>query len=122
MIIRANKEFEVNSVFPSSDWYEEGNLIIDETTEQGQQMAQTYSNNYPFVDFEHDGGFVTQVIVLDKPERPEEVDGKEVVLEQNEQGVWGYTYKDKPLSELELLRQQVEQQQELIDTMLGVIE
>lgn len=102
MIIREDKSYETNSLFPNIDWYNEGNYIIDETTEEGQQMAKTYIENYPFVDFEHDGEFVTKVIVVDKPERPPELPGKQIVLKQDEEGNWYYGYEDIPKSKEEI--------------------
>lgn len=110
MIIRKDKSCETNSLFPNSDWYGEGNFIIDETTEQGQQMAQTYTENYPFVDFESEGDKVAKVLIMDKPERPVEVVGKEIVLEQNEYGEWFYVYVDIPKSEIEI-------RQDIINTL-----
>jgi len=110
MIIKKDKRFEINSLYPNVDWYNEGNYIIDETTEQGKQMAKTYIDNYPFVDFEHDGQYVTKVIVLDKPEMPPEVEGKRIELVQNENGEWEYIYVDIPKTEAEI-------QQEIINTL-----
>lgn len=67
MIIKKDLTYETRRDKPSVNWYEdENNFIIDETTEEGKQMAQTYIDNYPFVDFEHDGVFVTKVIVLEE--------------------------------------------------------
>jgi len=57
-------------------------------------MAQTYIENYPFVDFEHDGEFVSNVIVLEKPEMPPEIEGKRIVLKQDENGEYYYDYED----------------------------
>ena len=110
MIIRQDKSYEINSLYPKTDWYNEGNYIIDETTEQGKQMAKTYIENYPFVDFEHDGEFVIKVIVLDKPERPPEIEGKSIELIKNEQGEWEYIYVDIPKTEVEI-------QQEIINVL-----
>jgi len=102
MIIREDKSYETNSLFPNTDWYDEGNYIIDETTEQGKQMAQTYIENYPFVEFEHDEKLVTKVIVLEKPEIPPELPGKQIVLKQDEEGNWYYEYEDIPKSKEEI--------------------
>lgn len=110
MIVRQNKIYETHSEHKSTDWYNEDNYVIDETTQEGQQMAQTYIENYPFVDFEHDGEFVTKVIVLDKPEKPPEVEGKEIKLIKNEQGEWEYIYVDIPKTEVEI-------QQEIINVL-----
>lgn len=122
MIISRNGNFSQNSLFPNSDWCNEGNYIIDETTEQGKQMTQLYIENYPFVDFESEGQRVTEVIVLEKPELPTPNEWQNVQLIQNELGEWVYVLVDRPLSEINLLKQQVKQQQILMDAMLGVSE
>lgn len=114
MIIRSDKSYETNSMFPNVDWYNEGNFIIDETTDEGKQMAQTYIDSYPFVDFEHDGEFVTKVIVLDKPERPPEIPGKIIVLKQDENGNWYYEYEDRPKSQEEILGEKIMAQEQAI--------
>lgn len=120
MIIRQDKTYETSSMFPNTNWYEdEDNYIIDETTELGKRMAQTYIENYPFVDFEHDGEFVTKVIVLDKPEKPPEVEGKEIKLIKNEQGEWEYIYVDIPLTPEQELKKV---KQELADTNAMILE
>uniref|UniRef100_UPI003904D836 hypothetical protein n=1 Tax=Gudongella sp. SC589 TaxID=3385990 RepID=UPI003904D836 len=110
MIIKKNGLAETRSDKPNSDWYNNGNLIIDETAEEGKQMAQTYIENYPFVNFEHDGEFVTKVIVLDKPVKPPEVEGKEIKLVKDETDQWVYIYVDIPKTE-------TEEQQEIINTL-----
>lgn len=110
LIIKQNLQFETNNIYPNTDWYDEGNYIIDETTPEGQEMAQTYIKNYPFVDFEHDGEFVTNVMVLDKPEQPPEIEGKSIELIKNELGEWEYVYVDIPKTEIEI-------QQEIINTL-----
>lgn len=102
MIIRKDGSYETNSMFLNTDWYNEGNHIIDEVTEVGMLMAQIYIKNYPFVDFEYDGKFITDVIVLDKPEKPEEIEGKFIELIKNEQDDWEYIYVDIPKTETEI--------------------
>lgn len=82
MIIKSDRTFETNSMFLSEDWYNEGNYIIDETTEEGQQMVQTYIENHPFVDFEHDGEFITKVIVLEDEKLAEQERLEQEKLEQ----------------------------------------
>ena len=127
MIIRQDKTYETNTMYPNINWYEgEENFIIDETTEEGQIMAQTYIENYPFVDFEADENmYVTEVIVLDKPEKPEEIEGKRIVLKQDENGEYYYDYEDIPLTQEQLLGQEVTNlkisniQKDLIINQLG---
>lgn len=115
MIIKNSATIETNSQFPHTDWYDEGNYIIDETTEQGKQMAQMYIDNYPFVDIEVDkNNFVTKVIVLDKPERPPEIPGKQIVLKQDENGNWYYDYEDRPKSQEEILEGKIMAQEQAI--------
>lgn len=67
MIIKQDGTFIRSSVYPNINWIEdEDNYIIDETTDEGQLMGQVYTENYPFVKIEHDGEFVTKVIVLEE--------------------------------------------------------
>lgn len=119
MIIRQDKTYETCSLYPNTDWYsKEENLIIDETTEEGLLMAQTYIENYPFIDFEHDGKFISKVIVLDRPERPPEVEGKEIQLIKNELNEWEYIYVDIPLRKEQELEQKIQQQNAVIEEIL----
>lgn len=108
MIIRQDKSYETNSMFPNVDWYDEGNFIIDETTTMGQQIAEIYVRNYPFVDFEHNEEFVTNVTVLDKPERLPEIEGKEIILKQDDEVGYYYEYEDIPLTSEEKRIRQLE--------------
>lgn len=127
MIIRQDKTYETSSMFPNTNWYEdEDNYIIDETTDEGKQMARIYMENYPFVDFEADENMVvTNVIVLDKPEMPPEIEGKRIVLKQDENGEYYYDYEDIPLTQEQLLGQEVTNlkisniQKDLIINQLG---
>lgn len=122
MIVRKNGTFEVNSDFPNINWYpKEDNYIVDETTEEGQLMMATYINSYPLVTFEHDGKYVTSVSIINL-QKPPEVVGKEIQLIKNGQGQWEYVYVDIPLSDIELLKQQLAEQQAIINSLLGVTE
>jgi len=114
--------FEQQSHRPSENWMGEGWALIDETNEQGKQMVQTYISNFPFVDIVTSGQVVTDIIVLDKPVKPLEVEGKEIKFVKDEAGQWLYEYVDRPLTEIEELKQQLAEQQQLIDAMLGVSE
>lgn len=119
MIIKQDKSFETHSGFPNTNWYvDEQNYIIDETMSEGKLMAQMYIDNYPFVDFEYDGEFITKVIVLDKPERPLEVEGKEIQLIQNEQGEWEYIYVDLPIDDTDL-QARVNELEAMINLLVG---
>lgn len=56
MIVRENKGFETNSMYPITDWYNEGNYVIDETTEEGKALAEKILQNYPFYDLVVENG------------------------------------------------------------------
>lgn len=119
MIVRQDKSFETSTMHPNTNWYPtENNYIIDETTKQGRDMAQIVIDNYPFFDFENDGEFVTKVVILDRPERLPEVEGKTINLIKDEAERWVYIYEDMPLTEVELLRQQLESTQEALDFLI----
>ncbi|MBU5311471.1 hypothetical protein KQI38_05475 [Tissierella carlieri] len=110
MLINKN-EYLINNKYPNTNWAdEEGYFIIDETTEDGKRMAQMYIENYPLVDFEHDGEFVTKVIVLEKPSRPPDIVGKRIELVKNDLREWEYVYVDIPLTKEELRIKELEQQ------------
>lgn len=47
MIIKPDKSYETNSLFPSTDWYNEGNYVIDETTPEGKGLADKVMEYYP---------------------------------------------------------------------------
>lgn len=120
MLVNKNGGYLKSTIYSNRKWVsDEGYYIIDETTEEGRQMAQTYIKNWPFVDFEHDGEFVTKVIVLDKPERPPEIEGKSIELIKNEQGEWEYIYVDIPLTPEQELKKV---KQELADTNAMILE
>jgi len=110
MIIRQDKTFETNSMFPSSDWYNEDNIVIDETTQKGQQMTKEYIENYPFVDFKNN-----KVSILEKPTKPSEKEGKEIKIEKDTSGNFVYIEVDKPLSELEQLRVEVAELKNMLE-------
>lgn len=40
MIVRRDKSFEINSLFPNTDWYEEGNYVIDETKTENHELRE----------------------------------------------------------------------------------
>ena len=47
MIILSDGNFETNSLFPNTDWYNEGNEVIDETTEEGRLLAEKIMTLFP---------------------------------------------------------------------------
>ena len=110
MIIRKDKTFETNSLFPNSDWYNEGNIVIDETTQKGQKMAKEYIENYPFVNFKDN-----KVLILKKPTKPIEKEGVEIKLKKDTSGNFVYIEVNKPLSELEQLKTEVAELKKLVE-------
>ena len=110
MIIRADKTFETNSMFLNSDWYNEGNIVINETTQKGRKMAKEYIENYPFVDFKDN-----KVLILEKPTKPSEKEGKEIKLVKDTTGSFVYIEFDKPLSELEQLKAEVAELKNMLE-------
>lgn len=68
MVISSNRAYSTND----SDIFVVGKTFkINESTEEGRIMAELYKSNYPFVDFEHDGEYVTKVIVLENEKEAE---------------------------------------------------
>jgi hypothetical protein len=122
MIIKTDGAYETHQRFPNSDWYNQGNFILDETTPQGQQMAQTYIRYYPFVDFTAEGDKVIEVAPIPQPEKPTPSEGQEVKLARNEQGIWEYVLFDIPLTKEQELEKKLGEQQKIIDALLGVSE
>jgi hypothetical protein len=57
MIIRNDKGYETNILYPKTDWYKDGHTlyIVDETTPEGEQLARRIEQVYPFYDFVTDG-------------------------------------------------------------------
>ncbi len=79
MIIRQDKTYETNSSFPDSDWYNEGNYIIDETIEEGKELAKKIKSNYPYYDLVIENNKVIDITLLEKPEVPYEPTENEVL-------------------------------------------
>lgn len=50
MIVKKDKIFETNSLFPNADWYNEGNYAIDETKEENQGLIQKIKDNAPYME------------------------------------------------------------------------
>lgn len=47
LILLKNGGFQINSLFPNTDWYNEGNEVIDETREDGRVLAEKITALYP---------------------------------------------------------------------------
>lgn len=68
MIIRPDGTYETNSLFPDTDWYNEGNYVIDETKEENQELIQKIKSHAPYMKLVVEGGKVIDIIPLEKPE------------------------------------------------------
>lgn len=64
MIVRSNKGYETNKLFPKTDWYNENNYVVDETTEKGKILAQKIKDNYPNYELVVEDGELIDVKVL----------------------------------------------------------
>ena len=50
MIVRRDRSFEINSLFPNTDWYEEGNYVIDETKTENHELIEKIKRYSPFME------------------------------------------------------------------------
>ena len=62
MIVRQNKGFETNSQYPNTDWYDEGNYTVDETTPEGKILAEKIIRLYPNYDLMVENNQLVDVI------------------------------------------------------------
>ena len=62
MIVRSDKTYEVNSLFPDSDWYGEGNYVVDETKTENQELIQKIKDNAPYMDLIVENGEIIDII------------------------------------------------------------
>jgi len=67
LIIRPDGTYETNSLFPDTDWYNEGNYVIDETKEENQELIQKIKSHAPHMELVVEGGKVIDIIPLEKP-------------------------------------------------------
>jgi len=71
MIVRQNKNYETHSLYPNSDWENDGNYVIDETTDDGKLLAQRVVDNSPYFDFALDAnGTLIDITPTGKPPLP----------------------------------------------------
>ena len=89
MIIREDKSFETNSLFPNTDWYDDGRtlFVVDETTEVGVELKNKIMQNYPHFEFVLDEtGYLIDIVLTEKPiviQEPtvqERIDAMEMLL------------------------------------------
>ncbi|MFD2704620.1 DUF4376 domain-containing protein [Salibacterium lacus] len=70
MIIKSNKSFELNSTFPDSDWYNEGNYVIDETKEENQELIKKIKEHAPYMELVIEDGEIVDIDPMEKPLEP----------------------------------------------------
>ncbi len=63
IINNLTKNYEINSNFPNTNWYNDDRLVIDETTEEGKVLAEKILKNYPYFDLVVENNEVKEVIV-----------------------------------------------------------
>jgi len=72
MIVRQDKSYETNSMFPNTNWYkDEDNYVVDETTKEGVALAQRIIKAYPYYDFVVEDGKLVDIIPIERPPEPE---------------------------------------------------
>jgi len=74
LIVRENKRYETLGLYPDSDWYTEGNYVVNETTENGKLIASKIIEHCPYFDFVLDGnGNLIDIAPTERsPEPPSE--------------------------------------------------
>jgi len=72
MIVRKDKIIETNSLFPSTDWYNEGNYVIDEAKEENQELIEKIKVNAPYMELVIKDGQIVDIVPTERPE-PESV-------------------------------------------------
>lgn len=71
MIVFKDKSYETCSLYPNSDWYNEGNYVIDETTINGRVLAQKIIKHAPYMDLVIEDGKLVDIIPTERPPKPE---------------------------------------------------
>ena len=84
MIVRQDKSYETNSMFLNYNWYEdEDNYVIDETTAEGQALAQKIKEHAPYMELVVEGGKLVDIIPKERPDPPmvdEKVDAEKIAM------------------------------------------
>ncbi len=69
MIVRQDKTYETCSMYPNSNWYEgEANYVVDETTEEGQVLAQKIIEHAPYMKLVVEDGQLVDVTPTERPD------------------------------------------------------
>lgn len=83
MIIKENGAFEVNSLYPSSDWYNEKNYVIDETKEENQELIEKIKVHAPYMELVIEESRIVDVIPTERPEPIFEIVNEQVDEEKS---------------------------------------
>ena len=62
MIIRADKGYETNSLYPDVDWYNEGNYVVDETKPENAELIAKIKEHAPYMDLVVEDGKLVDVV------------------------------------------------------------
>ncbi len=71
MIIRSNKTFETNSLFPNLDWYNENNYVIDEKNEGNKELIEKIKLHAPYMELVIDNEKIVDILPIERP--PEQI-------------------------------------------------
>ena len=72
MIVRKDKTYETNSLFPGINWYEdEENYVIDETKEENQELIQKIKEHSPYMELVIEYGELVDIIPTERPSEQE---------------------------------------------------
>jgi hypothetical protein len=67
MIVRKDRTYETNTLFPNSDWYSEGNYVIDETKEESKELIQKIKDHAPYMELVLEGDKIVDIIPKELP-------------------------------------------------------
>jgi len=67
MIVKNDKTFETNSLFPNIDWYNEENYVIDETKEENQELIRNIKTHAPYMELIVEGGKIIEIVPIERP-------------------------------------------------------
>ena len=70
MIIRQDGHYEICSLYPNIDWYNEDNFVIDETKKENNDLVQKIKQHAPYIDLVIDNEKIVDVIPTERPPEP----------------------------------------------------
>ena len=73
VIIKQSKDWEIHSSFPNTDWDNNGNYVVDETSESGKSLADKIIANSPYFNFVLDSeGVLVDITPTERPLEPQQ--------------------------------------------------